>query len=69
MIELQDLDKMTFGKYKGISLQDIPAHYLHWFYCNCEAVKGQESERVIDYIERSLSALKQENSDLIWRRP
>lgn len=67
--ELQDTDKMPFGKHKGVLMQDVPVHYLHWFYCNVTTVKGQDSERVLDYINKSIHALKQENEDLIWQRP
>ena len=24
--------KMPFGKYKGVTLCDLPVHYLEWFY-------------------------------------
>lgn len=63
-----DLTEMTFGKWKGTVLQDVPAKYLHWFYCNCSIVKGKDSERLLNYIKDSLHALKTENSDLIWHR-
>lgn len=63
-----DLDKMPFGKFKGTPMQDVPASYLHWFYCNCEAIPGRDSEKLLNYIKHSMSALRSENPDLIWQR-
>jgi hypothetical protein len=34
MIQLQDTDKMPWGKYKGTPMQDVPASYLHWLWTN-----------------------------------
>lgn len=28
----QDTDPITFGKYKGRPLSDVPAHYLKWLW-------------------------------------
>ena len=63
MPELQDLDPMPFGKYKGTPMQDVPVHYLHYLWTN-----GMENEKsqVADYIRRNLNALKQEDRDRIW---
>lgn len=65
---LTDLDHMPFGVHKGKLMQDVPTSYLHWFYVNCEAVPGFDSERVLNYILKSLNALKEEKRDLIWER-
>ena len=27
---------MTFGKYKGNDLEDVPRHYLKWLIANCD---------------------------------
>lgn len=66
--ELTDTDLMPFGLHKGIPMQDVPVKYLHWAYCNMTAVSGKDSERVINYIKRSLNVLKMEDRDLIWNR-
>jgi uncharacterized protein (DUF3820 family) len=61
---LEDLDKMPFGKYKGVVLQDIPAGYLHWLWTN-----GKDKDKfcpVANYIRKNLNALKSEYSDGIW---
>lgn len=62
-MELDDVDKMPFGKHKDTPMQDVPASYFHYLWNN-----GMKSERspVANYIRRSLSALKKENPDLIW---
>lgn len=65
---LTDTCKMPFGKFNGTPMQDVPVSYLHWFYCNVTAVPGKDSERVMDYIQRSLDALKMEAPDLIWQK-
>ena len=58
---LNDLSPMPFGKYKGTPMQDVPASYLHYLWTNdCSDL------RIRKYIETSLSALKDENPDLIW---
>ena len=64
MTPLQDTDKMPWGKYKGVPMQDVPAQYLHWLWSN-----GKEHDKVCsvaDYIRRNLEALKQEHADGIW---
>lgn len=63
-MELQDLDKFPFGRYKDQPMQDVPASYLHW--CWHEASYGRNIEMVWDYIRRSIDALKDENKDLVW---
>lgn len=63
MKELNDLDPMPFGEHKGTPMQDVPVNYLHYLW-----TRGLKTEKkpVANYIRRSLSALKQENKDLIW---
>lgn len=60
--ELTDDSPMPFGKHKGKLMKDVPVNYLHWFYTNAEG------RRLHDYISRNLSALKEENEDLIWKQ-
>lgn len=64
MEHLTDLDKMPWGKHKGVLMQDVPAAYLHYLWTT-----GKEHDkqcRVADYIRRNLAALKQEHPDGIW---
>jgi len=58
---LTDLSPMPFGKYKGTPMQDVPASYLHFLW-----TKGCDDLRIRKYIETSLTALSDENPDLIW---
>ena len=64
MTQLNDTDKMPFGKYKGELMQDVPASYLHWLWSN-----GKEHDKlcpVADYIRRNKTELAQEHPDGIW---
>lgn len=61
---LEDTSPMPFGKFKGMSMQDVPADYLHWLW-----VSGKKHDKnclVADYIRRNLNALKLEHKDGIW---
>ena len=60
-----DLTPMPFGKYKGTPMQDVPASYLHWLYHNSEFY-NQQGLGIKKYIDDNMSALKQEDKDLIW---
>lgn len=64
LIELGDTDLMPWGKYRGLTMQDIPASYFHWLWT--EGKKDDKQCPVADYIRRNLSALKQEHPDGIW---
>ncbi len=68
MIDLQDTDKMPWGKYKGVSMQDVPASYLHWLWTNERDPMSRKSkvDPVAAYIERNMAALQQEHPDGIW---
>lgn len=50
-----DYDLMPFGKFKGKSMANIPAHYLLWLHDN-----GCSHEGVKKYINNNLEALKKE---------
>lgn len=65
MIALDDTDKMPFGKYKGVQMQDVPASYLHWLWVQGAAQKTK-TDRVADYIQRNLTGLQLEHPDGIW---
>jgi hypothetical protein len=61
---LDDLDPMPWGQYKGKPMQNVPASYLHWLWCN-----GKREDKacpVADYIRRNIQALKMEYPDGIW---
>ena len=66
--QLQDTDKMPFGKHKGTPMQDVPASYLHWLWANERDPMSRKTkvDQVAAYIERNLSALKKEHPDGIW---
>lgn len=61
---LTDLSPMPFGKHKGMPMQDVPAEYLHWWWCN--GGQHDKSNPLHGYIVKSMSALESENPDLIW---
>lgn len=61
---LDDTDPMPFGKFKGLSMQDVPASYLHWLWSNGKREDLQCP--VAAYIRRNLDALKIEHPDGIW---
>lgn len=46
-------------------MQDVPTEYLHYLWVNGKKHEV-ETSNVAAYINNSLSALKQENPDLIW---
>lgn len=55
---LTDNDTISFGKYKGKKLIDIPADYFLFLHSNKSA-----SQDILDYIEDNLDALKEESKD------
>lgn len=61
---LKDEDLMTFGKYKGTPMQDVPASYLHWLWVNGKAT--DVNCPVAAYIKANITALQQEHPDGIW---
>lgn len=63
MKKLLDTDAMPFGKHKGVPMQDVPASYLHFLWTNG---LSKDDKPVANYIRANLSALQQENPDLIW---
>jgi hypothetical protein len=66
---LNDLSPMPFGKHKDLPMQDVPAHYLHWLWTsNSKTSSNEKTQAVLDYIETSMTALKDENPDLIWTK-
>lgn len=68
MLELQDTDKMPWGKYEGHLMQDVPASYCHWLWTNERdpmSLKAK-TDPVANYIQRNMAALKKEYPDGIW---
>ena len=64
MTQLNDTDKMPFGKHTGVPMQDVPASYLHWLWA-----EGKENDKrcpVADYIRRNVTALSLEYKNGIW---
>jgi hypothetical protein len=68
MIELQDTDKMPWGKYKGEKMEDVPASYLFWLWTNERDPMNQKVkvDPVANYIYRNINVLKKEHPDGIW---
>lgn len=62
---LDDTSPMPFGKYRGQPMQDVPASYLHWLWTQGKSHEVK-TDPVAEYINRNLSALKQEYPDGIW---
>jgi hypothetical protein len=69
-----DLDLMPFGKHKGEPMQDVPAHYLRWWWNEdgkSFSTTGpipsnksiQEKIKLANYIWNSRSALEEELND------
>ena len=66
-MKLTDLDKMPFGRWKNLPMQDVPVGYLHWFWHEVKAW-NEEQVAVMNYIRENIAALKTENPDLIWTK-
>ena len=64
---LTDGSPMPYGQYKSCPMEDVPVTYLHYIWHSKHSdPKIPNVKRVLDYIEKSLSALMKENEDLIW---
>lgn len=60
--EYDDDTAMTFGKFKGTCLRDVPASYLHWLW-----TKRPLSDKPLEaYIKKNIPALRREHPDGIW---
>ena len=65
MNELQDTDKMPFGKHKDTIMQEVPASYLHYLWTN--GMKEEMKPTIVSrYIERNLLSLQAEYKNGIW---
>lgn len=68
MIQLQDTDKMPFGKHQGTPMQDVPASYFFWLWTNERDPMSHKVkvDPVAAYIQRNMGALQKEHPDGIW---
>jgi uncharacterized protein (DUF3820 family) len=59
--ELHDDSPMPFGQHKGQPMEKVPVKYLHWlFHQGCNHIG------VSKYIRENMTALMEEDEDLIW---
>jgi uncharacterized protein (DUF3820 family) len=58
----QDTDRIRFGKYKNMMLQEVPASYLHWLWTK----RPLADPHLEAYIKKNIRALAQEHPDGIW---
>ena len=68
MKTLEDADIMPFGKYNGTRLEEVPAKYLLWLWNNGlknDLKEDDDKGSVSRYIKNSMSALKEEEPDII----
>jgi hypothetical protein len=64
----EDAYEMTFGKYRGTPIGEVPASYLLWLWDNGmwdDHVRGADRDPVRLYIIKHFSALETECPDLI----
>jgi Putative quorum-sensing-regulated virulence factor len=68
-----DAYEMTFGKYRGTPIGEVPAGYLLWLWDNGlwdSHVRGAEADPVRQYIIKHFAALETECPDMIvFHRP
>lgn len=66
--QLTDDDEITFGKYNGSKLKDVPASYLLWLWNNGmwkANTLSQKNDPFREYIVRNFHALETECPDTI----
>jgi len=61
--EISDFYIMTFGKYLGYKIANVPSSYLLWLYEN-----GKCYGDVKLYIEQNLDVLRKENKQSKWTK-
>lgn len=70
---MNDEDEITFGKYSGTKIKDVPACYLLWLWENGiwrDNTLSQGTDPVREYIVENFNALETECSDfIIQHRP
>lgn len=65
---LTDDDEITFGKYNGSKMKDVPAGYLLWLWNNGmwkSNTLSQRTDPVREYIVANFHALETECPDII----
>lgn len=65
---MQDTDRMPWGKYKDVPMQEVPASYLFWLWTE-RGMENEKTSRVADYIRRNLASLELDYPDGEWRKP
>lgn len=62
---LEDSSPMPFGKYKGKSMEDVPASYLLWLFdeMNDKQTLSPDSQLVKAYIEDNIDVLNKEANE------
>jgi len=55
------IDKMPFGKYKELDMEEVPADYLMWL---SEQDWIEQYPRVLSYINRNKEGIKKEVEDI-----
>ena len=65
MTQLQDTDKMPWGKHKGLIMQEVPASYLCWLWNEGKSTEV-ETCPVAEYINRNMNSLTKEYPNGIW---
>jgi hypothetical protein len=58
----QDTDKLSFGRYEGTFLQEVPASYFHYLWEH----RPLRDMRLENYIHNNLEPLKKEYPDGTW---
>ncbi len=61
MTEYNNMDKMPWGKHKGLIIKFVPTSYLQWIRDNCES-----DDNLVQCVEEELIRRIDEN-DHIWR--
>lgn len=60
---MNDQDLITFGKYKGHKLEDVPASYLLWLWDN--GIWAEKNHQLHSYISDNFHVLETEADDYI----
>lgn len=68
MLTLMDTDRMPWGKFKGVPMEDVPADYLFYLWTNLGFERKVNIDPVADYINRRLDTLEEDYPDGIWRQ-
>jgi hypothetical protein len=64
--ELGDGDPMPFGKHAGVRMDQVPDHWMFWYWSKAGGENKFECP-VAGYIRRNLAAFEKDYPDGIWR--